>query len=122
MILRPPTSTRTDTLFPYTTLFRSAPLSAEASASGGACATHVVAAAPPVLALDRSRRRRPRAVRGRPGPAVLVPDRLGGRELDQPAPVRPLSGPQRPLTGATATGRHVRPPVDRKSTRLNSTP
>src|SRR3546814_21100980 len=25
MLLRPPTSTRTDTLFPYTTLFRSAP-------------------------------------------------------------------------------------------------
>src|SRR3546814_10129081 len=27
MILRPPRSTRTDTLFPYTTLFRSLPLS-----------------------------------------------------------------------------------------------
>src|SRR3546814_9429017 len=31
MIRRPPRSTRTDTLFPYTTLFRSAPAAAEVS-------------------------------------------------------------------------------------------
>src|SRR3546814_6131728 len=31
MIQRPPRSTRTDTLFPYTTLFRSAPVSTAAS-------------------------------------------------------------------------------------------
>src|SRR3546814_1860846 len=30
MIRRPPRSTRTDTLFPYTTLFRSSPMSTEA--------------------------------------------------------------------------------------------
>src|SRR3546814_14821862 len=33
MIRRPPRSTRTDTLFPYTTLFRSAPLVVPASAA-----------------------------------------------------------------------------------------
>src|SRR3546814_11007076 len=31
MILRPPRSTRTDTLFPYTTLFRSVPVSSQKS-------------------------------------------------------------------------------------------
>src|SRR3546814_17755139 len=33
MIRRPPRSTRTDTLFPYTTLFRSTPASAKVAAS-----------------------------------------------------------------------------------------
>src|SRR3546814_6043461 len=33
MILRPPRSTRTDTLFPYPTLFRSSPASATATSS-----------------------------------------------------------------------------------------
>src|SRR3546814_6462029 len=33
MILRPPRSTRTDTLFPYTTLFRSAAISSERAAA-----------------------------------------------------------------------------------------
>src|SRR3546814_3177477 len=36
MILRPPRSTRTDPLFPYTTLFRSGP----GKPSGGAAASH----------------------------------------------------------------------------------
>src|SRR3546814_5251614 len=36
MIRRPPRSTRTDTLFPYTTLFRSADRGAAAAAHGGA--------------------------------------------------------------------------------------
>src|SRR3546814_15450018 len=35
MIRRPPRSTRTDTLFPYTTLFRSTPIFAENSGTGG---------------------------------------------------------------------------------------
>src|SRR3546814_11630293 len=34
MVLRPPRSTRTDTLFPYTTLFRSAYLSPEGERAG----------------------------------------------------------------------------------------
>src|SRR3546814_18353513 len=40
MLRRPPRSTRTDTLFPYTTLFRSA--SSVALGSGGAGGTHNV--------------------------------------------------------------------------------
>src|SRR3546814_3794320 len=43
MILRPPRSTRTDTLFPYTTLFRSAP------------ALHEVAAVADQIGVDLSR-------------------------------------------------------------------
>src|SRR3546814_4269912 len=35
MIRRPPRSTRTDTLFPYTTLFRSSPMRREPSTSAG---------------------------------------------------------------------------------------
>src|SRR3546814_5176178 len=42
MIRRPPRSTRTDTLFPYTTLFRSCPLPADGkSRSGGSCSDRV---------------------------------------------------------------------------------
>src|SRR3546814_6312830 len=37
MIRRPPRSTRTDTLFPYTTLFRSAPPPSRSSSSCRAC-------------------------------------------------------------------------------------
>src|SRR3546814_16987941 len=35
MIRRPPRSTRTDTLFPYTTLFRSGPAAPDAAYDGG---------------------------------------------------------------------------------------
>src|SRR3546814_8162649 len=44
MIRRPPRSTRTDTLFPYTTLFRSSKALAEAAAQGAATAAKLVAA------------------------------------------------------------------------------
>src|SRR3546814_1881046 len=40
MIRRPPRSTRTDTLFPYTTLFRSAPGRAHAERTAGADGPH----------------------------------------------------------------------------------
>src|SRR3546814_12616804 len=40
MIRRPPRSTRTDTLFPYTTLFRSADRRAEGKAVGGTARRH----------------------------------------------------------------------------------
>src|SRR3546814_7057133 len=42
MIRRPPSSTRTDTLFPYTTLFRSAPDGTRAEISGGSVAGQAV--------------------------------------------------------------------------------
>src|SRR3546814_6096625 len=38
MIRRPPRSTRTDTLFPYTTLFRSPTISRKSPKRGGKCA------------------------------------------------------------------------------------
>src|SRR3546814_18573668 len=38
MIRRPPRSTRTDTLFPYTTLFRSPVVAVETHTHGSACA------------------------------------------------------------------------------------
>src|SRR3546814_3809992 len=71
MIRRPPRSTRTDTLFPYTTLFRSAPSDAM------------------VRGLDRDRRghrAHPRlraAALGRPDPGVLVRHLRPGQEAGQ---------------------------------------
>src|SRR3546814_8215038 len=96
MIRRPPRSTRTDTLFPYTTLFRSP------------------AAHPPeqpdlrrVLPADPAERERDRVPRSTPAgaPAAAGGDTGGGR----PA----VGDPDRGETGAAAA-------VDRKSTRLNS--
>src|SRR3546814_19395607 len=43
-IRRPPRSTRTDTLFPYTTLFRSALVTGGESGIGAACVTALAAA------------------------------------------------------------------------------
>src|SRR3546814_6505617 len=54
MIRRPPRSTRTDTLFPYTTLFRSSPASGLLRVGG--------ALAQPVVSI-RSTRRKPRGSR-----------------------------------------------------------
>src|SRR3546814_4158052 len=45
MIRRPPRSTRTDTLFPYTTLFRSARVGEEALRQGGSAVDAVMSAA-----------------------------------------------------------------------------
>src|SRR3546814_13010778 len=52
MLRRPPVSTRTDTLFPYTTLFRSAVLTAPPSAGHAAAAA---SAAPVAAASDAGR-------------------------------------------------------------------
>src|SRR3546814_12166976 len=70
MIRRPPRSTRTDTLFPYTTLFRSPP-NAEP------------AAGPRSLALTRSRsrgRRPPHTDRARSPASRRAPPRRGDRK------------------------------------------
>src|SRR3546814_4193514 len=65
MIRRPPRSTRTDTLFPYTTLFRSA------CRVGGHCARAVG------KAVDAARRRLLVIVhRPEPEPALRVDDRI----------------------------------------------
>src|SRR3546814_5009622 len=70
MIRRPPRSTRTDTLFPYTTRFRS-PLRSRKGAAGGR-------GAPPALALPAAVRR------GRLGGPGARAGRLPGREPERP--------------------------------------
>src|SRR3546814_10360377 len=118
MIRRPPRSTRTDTLFPYTTLFRSRERPARAvprpapDAAGAQC----LAGVPPAA----QRRRRDRLSYLRPAPplsgvhalcvASLARDR--GARLDAAA-ADTLAQP-----GAAAARSQDRP--DRKSTRLNS--
>src|SRR3546814_11057533 len=62
MIRRPPRSTRTDTLFPYTTLFRSKPISAILSISDSA-----IALSCGLGACDATTRARPWFQRWRPG-------------------------------------------------------
>src|SRR3546814_7152204 len=52
MIRRPPRSTRTDTLFPYTTLFRSVPVTGRVSVA--ADPKYVPLGAPVFLSLDRA--------------------------------------------------------------------
>src|SRR3546814_8116210 len=52
MIRRPPRSTRTDTLFPYTTLFRSVPVTGRVSVA--ADPRYVPLGAPVFLSLDRA--------------------------------------------------------------------
>src|SRR3546814_2563874 len=85
MIRRPPRSTRTDTLFPYTTLFRSS-----ARRAGSGAGREYPALAPPVAARDRLP-----ALGHSCGPAGLAhrvarPDARGGR---QGVPVRRI-GPR----------------------------
>src|SRR3546814_2634249 len=68
MIRRPPRSTRTDTLFPYTTLFRSGPADFRSSATHRR--THEL-------------RRPPGAERGRTVHAVLFPASNQSRQPDR---------------------------------------
>src|SRR3546814_12135670 len=101
MIRRPPRSTRTDTLFPYTTLFRSRqrrrPVRAPAARPGGAPRTR------PVRARAGRSRHPARSARGLATAATLS----GGPGLtlclgrDFPRPCRPESGEG---TVSTATG------------------
>src|SRR3546814_595217 len=84
MILRPPRSTRTDTLFPYTTLFR--------SQGGGPL---VADDDPREASHDRSQGRRPRPVRH-------SPDR-GSRGAPRPIPVG-LGGDWRTATTFSGVG------------------
>src|SRR3546814_6079651 len=119
MIRRPPSSTRTDTLFPYTTLFRSAPDGTRAEISGGSVAGQAV---------------RHSFLAGREIGGEPVRD--FGRQTDEISPsvggigradqklglAEPLDQSQRaahpkPRSDAEATRRHR---LDRKSTRLNS--
>src|SRR3546814_13991617 len=124
MIRRPPRSTRTDTLFPYTTLFRSRRI-----AKGEA------------KVRPRTRRRRPS------GQAVMIGEAIEREAEDELArarrPAERAFGHRHPLTRAHHAPQDVRKPrahardrgieaalgvdlrgggIDRKSTRLNSSP
>src|SRR3546814_19093639 len=101
MIRRPPRSTRTDTLFPYTTLFRAvAPLVA-----GHAAVVQRSGAGRAVAGV--------RVVEERPGQAVAVGDLPGG--LEESVFLFGLHRAQ-----LVARGRVGDVVLDRKSTRLNS--
>src|SRR3546814_11778685 len=97
MIRRPPRSTRTDTLFPYTTLFRSDVLAV------GDFLEHGLVAVEPVAAL------------------VDVRELHGLADLDLAAVIRVLSGQHLEQRGlAHAVCADDADDRDRKSTRLNS--
>src|SRR3546814_3182690 len=102
MIRRPPRSTRTDTLFPYTTLFRSIEIPAEAQhpdravgPQGGALAMVHLPFEPPVRCLERQ----PQHRIGRAEIALFQRERIFGEATGRALLVRRR---------------------DRKSTRLNS--
>src|SRR3546814_118220 len=97
MIRRPPRSTRTDTLFPYTTLFRSFQLPAKFIAS--CTAPMLVAPSPKLTIVTRSSPRvlaanaRPLAI-GAPAPTIAVVslEPEAGSEMCGP-PTLPLLAP-----------------------------
>src|SRR3546814_4722030 len=89
MIRRPPRSTRTDTLFPYTTLFRSQPLEPALTA---------------LAALDAARM--PRYRRQRPDRRVGTPDGAGAGRF---------AGHCRAVRRTQPAGRHRRTPVRGKA-------
>src|SRR3546814_3276077 len=63
MIRRPPRSTRTDTLFPYTTLFRSIAGGSGVASSTVWLASAILASSLPVLPLPQADSARPQAAR-----------------------------------------------------------
>src|SRR3546814_11916627 len=104
MIRRPPKSTRTDTLFPYTTLFRSG---IGATARRSAVGRHSVVVERLCVALPLA---------GQPDPAVIA-DPPHGRFGDQNHSLGEHAGAQTRSVPALAIEVGG---VDRKSTRLNS--
>src|SRR3546814_5295037 len=104
MIRRPPRSRRTDTLFPYTTLFRSRMLPGDRGAQQGEGRPRQhVAAVRSLVAEDA-------VVEQGVGPAVM--------NTKQRRPTSAIPGPVR-LAEPDVRGQH-RKAEDRKSTRLNS--
>src|SRR3546814_19186717 len=97
MIRRPPRSTRTDTLFPYTTLFRSILVDQRANARDGAISNNLLqisravdAPAEPPHGCAHERPVHPRAAACRRAPAAVHQPDARGRTLradpDQPFP------------------------------------
>src|SRR3546814_11591016 len=114
MIRRPPRSTRTDTLFPYTTLFRSAGRAAAVAGCGGG-------------RLDPCARRRGGGRRAaRPRRARLSLGRpTGGRSLFRPAaPLVPGAHDPRPARRPAAPPLRSRPtpPALRRERRARALP
>src|SRR3546814_9369823 len=104
MIRRPPRSTRTDTLFPYTTLFRSLP-----GADLGRIGAHLFPVDEKVLGV----------LLHLVGP-INLPHRRGERPVE-PALPRPHSARHAEVPLARHRGKIARAVhKDRKSTRLNS--
>src|SRR3546814_4000251 len=116
MIRRPPRSTRTDTLFPYTTLFRS-------GAAGRQCLCQLSRGEQGALAADGAALGREDSGRDCAGVGILVAGRAAGGGSEKPVGViEQLREDERGLrvigrlSARTAVGREA----DRKSTRLNS--
>src|SRR3546814_13519424 len=128
MIRRPPRSTRTDTLFPYTTLFRSAPAARGAAGgrdgppdetrTGDLPPRRLPARGPEA---DRSRPRAPQARSRRAHPAHLGRRPAGVPRHPRPAVVqgalalapRPGGDPRRHGRAHRHRPRTLLPPVDR---------
>src|SRR3546814_19736909 len=93
MIRRPPRSTRTDTLLPYTTLFRSHPV------RGNAACLRAPAAGRQVARHRRLQPRRRAAGRISGGGPPRGPARVPGAEagIQPPSPPRPRSSAARPV-------------------------
>src|SRR3546814_18305250 len=111
MIRRPPRSTRTDTLFPYTTLFRSASGTEYPRPLHRAlCRGRHLDAEPPRAQREKDAHHAGYgALRGRPREAEAVGPRLGcgaERAHRHPAPAAARGAGERP---------HTHPPVPRRS-------
>src|SRR3546814_9558151 len=85
MIRRPPRSTRTDTLFPYTTLFRSAPLQALSLFAGLGVLDHLLEQHHVAQALAEPGVGRFAVAAGTAGFLVVALDRLGQVEVGDEA-------------------------------------
>src|SRR3546814_13039547 len=85
MIRRPPRSTRTDTLFPYTTLFRSAPLQALSLFAGLGVLDHLLEQHHVAQALAQPGVGRFAVAAGPAGFLVVALERLGEVEVGDEA-------------------------------------
>src|SRR3546814_16478581 len=124
MIRRPPRSTRTDTLFPYTTLFRSA----EAGVGAGTAAALSLRRPAPAghRTADRADRPRERAPghQHRRAARALRRTRRGGRaaEACQPDPARRRSALARRTIRHHRPARPPGPAATRRPTAAHTTP
>src|SRR3546814_3021428 len=115
MIRRPPRSTRTDTLFPYTTLFRSTLLRSQIAQSRAMLAEQKVAAEKAQAEANR--------VEGLDNKGVLSQEAIEQRRLAANSANAAVAAAQAQLNDLLVRQRRLvirAPRSDRKSTRLNS--